>query len=68
MLSCLIKELEQDLIAKGFYTAYSLSRASNHGINFVFYKLYYKYCGILNNNCHICGSLDGMNIWDKKLN
>lgn len=68
VLSCLVKELEQDLIAKGFYTAYSLSRASNPGINSVFNKLHYKYCGRLNNNCYICGSLEDMNIWAKKLN
>lgn len=67
LLSSLIIELEKDLKAKGFITAYSLSRAINPGINAVLNKLEYKYCGKLIKNCHICGSFEDMNIWSKSL-
>lgn len=67
ILQNLIYELENELKEKGFFTAYSLSRAINPGINKALCKMGYKYSGRLTNNCHICGGYEDMNIWVKRL-
>lgn len=67
VLSNIIYFLESDLENMGFITLYSLSRATNTGINFVLSKHGYMYRGRLINNCDICGGFEDMNIWVKRL-
>lgn len=67
LLSNLICFLEKDMKNKGFHALYSLSRANNPGINLALAKQGYRYSGRLINNCHICGGLEDMNIWVKRL-
>lgn len=68
ILPSLIISLEKDLVDRDFITLYSLSRATNKGINKTLSKLGYEYNGRLINNCHICGDFEDMNIWTKLLN
>ena len=67
ILSELIAKLESELVKRDIVNAYSLSRATNIGINKALAKGGYRYKGRLVNNCHICGKYEDMNIWDKKL-
>lgn len=63
----LIQALENDLVARGIKTGYSLARARSHGMNRVFFRLGYEYSGRLINNCDIYGQFEDMNIWVKLL-
>lgn len=65
VLANIIYFLESDLENMGFITLYSLSRATNIGINFALSKHGYSYRGRLINNCDICGGFEDMNIWVK---
>lgn len=65
LMSNLIAALEQECLARGIYSLYSLARASSYGMNLVFYRLGYRYRGTLVNNCHISGDYENMNIWSK---
>lgn len=67
LLTNLIYSLEYQLKEKGYYTLYSLSRATNIGINMSLKKHGYNYRGRLINNCDICGGFEDMNIWVKKI-
>lgn len=67
LLTNLMFQLESELKSNGFYTLYSLCRATEPGINKALCKLQYNYTGRLINNCNICGSLEDMNIWVKRL-
>lgn len=66
LLTNLIAELEKSLKQKHFKTLYSLSRATEPGINKALWKMHYKYSGRLINNCDISGGFEDMNIWVKK--
>lgn len=66
-LSELIYSLELDLRSMGFITAFSLSRARSHGINFALSKHGYEYAGRQINNCNIMGRFEDMNLWVKRL-
>ncbi|TVR01720.1 MAG: putative beta-lysine N-acetyltransferase [Deltaproteobacteria bacterium] len=59
----LLRALEQDLAERGIMTAYTLARAMSAGMNVVFYRLGYEFCGRLINNCDIYGCFEDMNIW-----
>lgn len=61
----IIAMLEPEVAKIGDFTFYSLARARSFGMNRVFCKLGYKYCGRLTNNCHIAGNLEDMNLWAK---
>lgn len=63
----LLSKLEDDLRERGIMTGYTLARAPSVGMNRVFYRLGYEYCGRLINNCDIAGSFEDMNIWVKPL-
>lgn len=67
LLSNIMHSLEEELKRRGFYTAYSLTRAINPTINASFKKLGYKFTGRLINNCNICGDFEDMNLWVKEL-
>lgn len=67
ILSNIIYSLESELKKREFITLYSISRATNPGINYAFSKNGYKYRGRLINNCNICGAFEDMNIWTKRI-
>ncbi len=67
LMKWLICELENELIKRGIFCAYSLSRALSYGMNGALYQLGYRYRGRLLNNCFIYRDLENMNIWVKDL-
>lgn len=67
LLTHIIARLEKSLEEKGFHVLYSLSRATEPGINKALWKMGYEYTGRMVNNCHICGSFENMNVWVKPL-
>lgn len=67
LMKWLIRELENELIRRGIFCAYSLSRALSFGMNGALYQLSYRYRGRLMNNCLIYNKLENMNVWVKDL-
>lgn len=63
----ILRQIEDDLRQKGIMTAYTLARAKSVGMNRVFYRLGYEFCGRLVNNCDIYGHYEDMNIWVRRL-
>ncbi|WP_064091340.1 putative beta-lysine N-acetyltransferase [Rossellomorea aquimaris] len=63
----LLARLEQELIERGIYCAYTIARALSYGMNAVFHQLDYQYRGRLANNCFIFDKIEDMNIWEKNL-
>ena len=61
--SQLLLKMEDDMKSKGIKTAYTIARASSYGMNIVFAKCGYEYCGRLINNTNISGNIESMNIW-----
>lgn len=61
--SYLLRKMEDEMKAKGIKTAYTIARASSYGMNIVFAKCGYEYCGRLVNNTNISGNIESMNIW-----
>lgn len=68
LMSHLVKSLENEAKQLQLITLYSIARASSIGMNSVFFHNMYNYYGCLINNCHICGQLENMNIWSKRIN
>lgn len=67
LMGKLIYELENELKKTNYKILYSMARALSPGMNIVFSKHDYNYGGRLINHCNICGQLEDMNIWLKKL-
>jgi len=67
MASCLLKEMENEMIQQGLKTAYSIARSLSPAMNITFVKNGYKYGGTLDNNTNIAGRIESMNIWYKHL-
>ncbi len=65
--SMLLHAMETELKKEGILLAYTISRASFGPINAIFAGAGYQYGGLLPNNTHICGSIESMNVWYKKL-
>ncbi|MDP3563266.1 MAG: putative beta-lysine N-acetyltransferase [Methanoregula sp.] len=63
----LLHTMETELIKEGILLAYTIARAAFRPINAVFAGAGYQYGGLLPNNTNICGSMESMNIWYKKL-
>ncbi|MDQ0255202.1 putative beta-lysine N-acetyltransferase [Evansella vedderi] len=63
----IILALEKELIKKGIYHAYSITRAKSVGMNLTVKRLGYVYEGTLTNNCVISTGFEDMNVWTKKL-
>ena len=61
--SQLLQKMEEYIKAKGIKTAYTIARASSYGMNIVFARSGYEYCGRLVNNTNISGNIESMNIW-----
>ena len=63
----LLHTMEADLKKEGILLAYTIARAVSRPVNVVFARAGYQYAGLLPNNTNICGSLESMNVWYKKL-
>ncbi len=59
----LLDRLCDDLTEMGIRTPFTLARAASFGMNLVFYRLGFEFCGRLVNNCDIYGQFEDMNIW-----
>lgn len=66
-MSIIINHLEEEMKSRNIVGLYSIARAISFGMNKVFKKQGYSYTGRLINNCNICGKLEDMNLWVKKL-
>lgn len=47
----------------GVQTAYTIARATSHGMNIAFSRAGYRFAGTLVNNTNISGGLESMNVW-----
>lgn len=63
----LLHAMEAELKKEGILLAYTIARATSYPINLTFVRAGYQYGGLLPNNTNICGSLESMNVWSKKL-
>ena len=61
--SHLLMKMDKEMKASGIRTAYTIARASSYGMNIVFAKCGYEYCGRLVNNTNISGNIESMNVW-----
>lgn len=65
--SLLLKAIETDLKREGIGLAYTICRALFGPINTVFTGAGYEYGGLLPNNTNICGGIESMNVWYRRL-
>jgi putative beta-lysine N-acetyltransferase len=65
--SLLLHAMETELKKEGIRLAYTICRAGFGPINTVFAGAGYEFGGTLPNNTNICGSVESMNVWYKKL-
>lgn len=63
----LLNKMEDEMNKRKMKIAYTISRALSFGINLIFDKMGYKYCGTLLKNTNISGSFESMNVWYKFL-
>lgn len=63
----LLHAMETELKKEGICLAYTICRAGFGPINTVFAGAGYQFGGVLPNNTNICGSMESMNVWYKKL-
>ena len=63
----LLHTMETDLKKEGILLAYTIARAISRPINTTFAGAGYRFGGLLPNNTNICGSMESMNVWYKKL-
>jgi putative beta-lysine N-acetyltransferase len=65
--SLLLHTMETEMRKEGIQLAYTISRAVFGPINTVFAGAGYQFGGLLANNTNICGSMESMNVWFKRL-
>jgi putative beta-lysine N-acetyltransferase len=63
----LLRAMEEDMKNEGVLLAYTIARAIFKPINAVFVGAGYQFGGMLPNNTGICGSMESMNVWYRKL-
>ncbi|MCK9632010.1 MAG: putative beta-lysine N-acetyltransferase [Methanoregula sp.] len=63
----LLHAMETGMKEEGIELAYTICRAGFGPINTVFAEAGYQHGGMLPNNTNICGSVESMNVWYKKL-
>jgi len=63
----LLQAMEADLKKEGIRLTYTICRALSGPVNTIFAGAGYRYGGQLPNNTNICGSIESMNVWYKKL-
>lgn len=63
----LLVMMEMEMKKIGIPLVYTIARAISYGMNDTFSKNGYTYAGTLKNNTQICGSIESMNVWYKKI-
>jgi len=63
----LLHAMETEMKKEEIQLAYTIARGTSYPINMTFARAGYQYGGMLPNNTNICGSLESMNVWYKKL-
>ena len=63
----LLHAMEAEMKKEEIRLAYTIARAKSYPINMTFARAGFQYGGMLPNNTNICGSLESMNVWYKKL-
>jgi len=63
----LLHAMETEMKNDGILLAYTIARAISRPVNIVFAGAGYQFGGVLPNNTNICGSMESMNVWYKKL-
>lgn len=68
----LLYKMEEEMRKRNIKVAYTISRAMSPGVNIIFAKMGYTYCGTLYNNTNIStenvsGNFESMNVWYKYL-
>lgn len=63
----ILRDLMWDLEQKEYYSAFTYARARVPGINIVFKKLGFEYCGCVHRSCRIGDGLEDMNMWIRPL-
>ncbi len=63
----LLSAMETDMKNDGVLLSYTIARAIFKPINAVFVGAGYQFGGMLPNNTNICGSMESMNVWYRKL-
>ena len=66
--NALLLNMEKRAKTRGILTAYAIARERSVGMNTVFKRSGYNHAGVLINNTNICGSIQNMVVWYKKLN
>ncbi len=66
--SHLLYAIESAMEKEGIVLSYTICRAISGAINSVFASAGYAYAGQLPNNTNICGRIESMNVWYRKLN
>ncbi|UGV41578.1 putative beta-lysine N-acetyltransferase [Methanococcoides orientis] len=61
--SHLLMRMAEEMKVMEIRTAFTIARSSSYGMNIVFAKCGYEYCGRLVNNTNISGNIESMNIW-----
>jgi len=64
---CLLFAMEEHLAGLGVITAFTIARATSYPMNVTFARAGYGYAGTLVNNTNICGTMESMNVWYKRL-
>ncbi|WP_210365090.1 putative beta-lysine N-acetyltransferase [Bacillus sp. REN3] len=67
LMKVLLARLEQELVERGIFCAYSIARALSFGMNAVLFQLGYGYRGRLLKNVYIFDKIENMNVWVKDL-
>lgn len=63
----LLHAMEEAMGDEGIRLAYTIARARSYPINVTFSRAGYHYGGTLPNNTQICGAMESMNVWYRKL-
>ncbi len=66
MSSSLLIHMEQEMIARGYKVGFTIARSASLGINMVFSRDGYRFCGTLSRNTNISGDMENMNVWAKR--
>lgn len=65
---CLLAAMEEYLFGQGILSTFTIARATSYPMNVTFARGGYDYAGRLINNTNICGTMESMNVWYKRLN
>jgi beta-lysine N6-acetyltransferase len=63
----LLSRMAADREALGIRLGYTIARALSHGMNITFARTGYAFGGTLVNNTQICGRIESMNVWYRRL-